>query len=77
MSATNPGAPDTWPAKHFHVLPELGPAPSHIRAIHIPKDDRLTQEEQAALDRTFANQPTLQRRLAKGEWVMAEPGGRF
>ncbi|BCA56689.1 hypothetical protein W02_38290 [Nitrospira sp. KM1] len=68
MLATNPGSPDTWPHRRFfHGSTKSLP-------IQISVDDRLTQEERQALEQTFANSPTLQKRLAKGEWVMAEQG---
>jgi len=70
MSATNPGAPETWPAVRFFTRSQS----STRLAIQIPREDRLTPEEQAELERVFAHNPTLQRRLAKGDWVMAELG---
>ena len=69
VSSTNPGAPDSWPYRRFMS----GNRPT-ATAIRIPREDRLTTEEQDALDRSFSSNPTLQRRLARGEWVMLEQG---
>jgi hypothetical protein len=69
VSSTNPGAPESWPFRRF--LSGLRP---NTRAIRIPREDRLSLAEQAALDQSFASNPTLQRRLARGEWIMFEQG---
>jgi hypothetical protein len=69
ISSTNPGAPDSWAFRRF-----LSGQALNTLAIRIPREDRLTPDEQAALDRSFASSPTLQRRLARGEWVMMELG---
>lgn len=69
VASTNPGSPDHWAYKRF-----LGGQHPHTMAIHIPKQDRLTPEEQAALNASFSSNPILQRRLAQGEWVMMTQG---
>lgn len=77
VCATNPGAPDSWPAEYFGV-PMPGKRPPRIPrtrlAIQVPADDRLTEAEKLEALQTFAGSPTLQARLAKGEWVMVEQG---
>lgn len=77
LCATNPGAPDSWPARYFGV-PMPGLMMPHVprtrRAIQIPSEDRLTEADQREAMQTFAGSPTLQARLAKGEWVMVEQG---
>jgi len=48
VCATNPGAPDSWPAQYFGVaIPgtQLARIPSTRLAIQVPADDRLTEEE--------------------------------
>ena len=70
VSSTNPGAPDHWAYRRFLQDGH----PRQTLAIRIPPEDRLTPEEHAALDQSFASNPTLQRRLARGEWVMLELG---
>lgn len=72
VCATNPGAPDSWPCQYFGVLGARIPA-TRI-AIQVPADDRLTDQEKADALSTFAGSPTLQARLALGEWVMVEQG---
>jgi len=72
VCATNPGAPDSWPAAYFGVLG--GTVPPTRLAIQVPADDRLTEEEKKDALLTFAGSPTLQARLALGEWVMVEQG---
>ena len=70
VSSTNPGAPDSWAYRRFLASDH----PPQTLAIRIPREDRLTPGEQAALDQSFASNLTLQRRLARGEWVMMELG---
>lgn len=72
VCATNPGAPDSWPAQYFGVLGAR--VPKTRLAIQVPADDRLTDQEKAEALATFAGSPTLQARLALGEWVMVEQG---
>lgn len=72
VCATNPGAPDSWPAAYFGVLGAR--VPKTRKAIQVPSDDRLTEQEKADALSTFAGSPTLQARLALGEWVMVEQG---
>ena len=70
MSATNPGGPDTWPYVRF-----IGPMRrANTVAVQVMPSDRLTDEEQQAQLGLFANSLTLHKRLALGEWVMAEQG---
>lgn len=70
VAATNPGGPETWP----YVRWLKHPTSSRLLAISIPQTDRMTPEEQAANRAVFNYSPTLQKRLADGEWVMAEQG---
>lgn len=72
ICATNPGAPDSWPAQYFGVLGAQIPATR--LAVQVPADDRLTDQEKTDALSTFAGSPTLQARLALGEWVMVEQG---
>lgn len=66
IALTNPGSPDLWPSRYWGLTGR--PLPNRC-AIEIPREDRLTLEQQAQLDATFANNPILQRRLSRGEWV--------
>jgi hypothetical protein len=64
VSATNPGAPDTWPYKRFI---EGGGRPGCV-AFEVPASDRLTLEDVAMLAEAFRDSPDLKQRLALGEW---------
>lgn len=70
VAATNPGGPETWPYVRWLKYPTL----PRLVAVQIPMTDRLTPDQQAANRAVFAYSPTLQKRLADGEWVMAEQG---
>ncbi len=70
MAATNPGAPETWPYQRWLN----GVKASRVVAVQIPSTDRLTPEEREANRQIFAYSPTIQKRLADGEWIMAEQG---
>ncbi len=66
VALTNPGSETTWPYRYWG----LGGSPIPNRcAIQVPREDRLTPEQQAQLDASFATNPILQRRLSRGEWV--------
>jgi hypothetical protein len=71
MAATNPGSPDLWPAVYFGVVGSRHP---NRLAIQIPCDDRMTPEQRAEHDRTFAGTSAMDQRLGEGLWIMAEPG---
>jgi hypothetical protein len=66
VAVTNPGALTLWPARYWGLVGT--PLPNRL-AIQIPREDRLTVEQQALLEDSFANNPILQRRLSRGEWV--------
>lgn len=66
FNLTNPGAPDLWPYRYWGLGGQ--PLPNR-RAIQIPREDRLTLDQQALLDATFASNPILQQRLSRGEWI--------
>lgn len=70
VAATNPGGPETWP--YLRWLKH--PTPTRLVAMQIPQSDRMNAEQQAANRAVFNYSPTLQKRLADGEWVMAEQG---
>jgi hypothetical protein len=70
VAATNPGGPETWPYVRWLKYPTL----PRLHAIAVPQTDRMTPEEQAANRAVFAYSPILQKRLADGEWIMAEQG---
>lgn len=71
LAATNPGSPDLWPAPYFGVTQPTLPTRA---AIAVPITDRMTPEQQAVHNSTFAGTTSMHRRLGKGEWVMAEMG---
>ncbi len=71
LAATNPGSPDLWPAPYFGVTQPTLPTRT---AVAVPITDRMTPEQQAVHNQTFAGTTSMHRRLGKGEWVMAEMG---
>jgi hypothetical protein len=71
VGVTNPGGPNTWPYVRWFINHRQSP---RVREFQVSKSDRLTEEQQKANSEIFAYSPTLQKRLADGEWIMAEQG---